>query len=220
MLHHSLPDQRSSNGRAPGNSLIDVQQVVKSYQQRIRHLYRAQGRQPAGAGRRVRRRGRQVRQRQIDPDQPDRRHRSADQRRGAASPARPSTPCSQEQLADLARAQRRRRLPVLPAPADPDSRRECHAADGFLQHVPGARAPRRAPWRCSSGWASPSRPTSCPSALSGGQQQRAAIARALANDPAVDRRRRADRQPRLPDEPTPCCSCSPIWRPRARPWSW
>jgi putative ABC transport system ATP-binding protein len=31
MLHHSSPDQRSGNGRAPGTPLIDVRQVVKSY---------------------------------------------------------------------------------------------------------------------------------------------------------------------------------------------
>ena len=38
-----------------------------------------------------------------------------------------------------------------------------------------------------------------PAELSGGEQQRVAIARALAADPKLDRRRRADRQPRLGD---------------------
>ena len=47
-----------------------------------------------------------------------------------------------------------------------------------------------------------------PMQLSGGQQQRVAIARALVNDPHVDPRRRADRQPRLARPATRSCRCS------------
>ena len=47
-----------------------------------------------------------------------------------------------------------------------------------------SRRPRAsAPWRCSSGSASPTRREKYPAQLSGGQQQRAAIARALAMQP-------------------------------------
>ena len=48
-----------------------------------------------------------------------------------------------------------------------------------------AEARDSAPWRCSTGSASPTRRTSYPAQLSGGQQQRVAIARALAMEPKV-----------------------------------
>ena len=49
-----------------------------------------------------------------------------------------------------------------------------------------------------------------PSELSGGQQQRVAVARALAVAPGDHLRRRADRQPRLPDRaPRSSRSCAP-----------
>ena len=57
-----------------------------------------------------------------------------------------------------------------------------------------------------------------PSELSGGQQQRVAIARALAVAADRDVRRRADRQPRLPDQRRdPRAAARDGRRPTARP---
>ena len=85
----------------------------------------------------------------------------------------------------VARPERRRRVPVLPAPAHAHRPRERHAADGPLLHPRLRARPARGRWSSSSRSGSPTRPAKLPSGLSGGQQQRAAIARALANDPPV-----------------------------------
>ena len=160
MLHHHSPRPRPSTGHAPGGSLIDVRQVVKSYssasgsftalngvslQVQAGEFVAVVGKSGSGKSTLINLIAGIDRPTSGEVD--GRRHRRPCAQRGAAG--------------GLARAQRRRRLPVLPAAADPDGRRERDAADGLLQHVPGRRAPRRAPCACWSASASPTRPTSC-----------------------------------------------------------
>ena len=92
---------------------------------------------------------------------------------------------SEEELADLARRARRRRVPVLPAAADADRARERDAAAGLLAPRAAGASARRSRCTTSSSSGLADKADNLPAELSGGQQQRVAIARALAADPPL-----------------------------------
>ena len=98
----------------------------------------------------------------------------------------------------VARAHRRRDLPVLPAAADADRGRERDAADGLRRAVDAARAPRpgdgpaRARGHGRPGAQAPVEHVGRAAAARGDRPR-------AGQRPAADRRRRAHRQPRLRD---------------------
>ena len=92
---------------------------------------------------------------------------------------------SEEQLAVWRGAQRRHRLPVLPAAADADGARERDAAARLRAPRLEARARRRSARHNLELVGLGDKLDHLPAELSGGEQQRVAIARALASDPKL-----------------------------------
>ena len=158
--------------------------------------------------RRDRRRDGPVRLGQVDAAGLPRGPRRARRRHGARSTASGSRAARRRSAPRLRAAAHRRALPAgqpgrppLASPATSRSRS-------------GSAAPATATSRasCSSAAASPAARTPGPSQLSGGELARAGLAVALANDPRVAARRRADRRARRGDRrarPRRCCASAP-----------
>ena len=118
-------------------------------------------RRPGDQGRRDGRDRRPVRERQDDDHEHDHRHRPADcrhRRRRRTTPARDERGAAR----DLARRQRRHRLPVLPAAADADRARERDAAARLRPPRLQARALRDREAQPRTGRTRATSSTTCP----------------------------------------------------------
>ena len=133
-------------------------------------------------------------QRQVDDHEHDHRHRPPDSGHGHGR--RPADRRDERGGArGLARASRRRRVPVLPAAADADRARERDAAAGLL--APRAQARARARGAAQSRARRAGRQGRPPAVGAFGRPAAARRDRARAGGgPAAADRRRADRQPR------------------------